>query len=153
MPDYIFVQGDDGRRLIIPSTILFDEKDGWTKMVDQALKRSVQQQPDLTDFNWMIRWLTTKDFVRPRTPVVRVKVLMHQNSAITLENGEVNGQSAPGGVFLVPEEESKDGKPSEQIRIVWTDPAKGDMSGILANFKTPKGLEFKREMSFSAARH
>jgi hypothetical protein len=147
-PDYILMECDEPRRLFIPSTILFDEKDGWTKIVDGAL-RSSAQQPDLKEFGWFLRWLTMKNYMPPRTPVVSVKLLVAQNSTITLEGGEIiDRRSAPNGVVVVPEEETKDGKPSEQIKIVWTDAEKQQRSSILTKFENAKDLRFRREMSF-----
>jgi hypothetical protein len=153
-PDYIFVgcaaEPSKSPKSPIASRILFEGENWWTQTVEEMLRKYAQHE-DLKDFRRFIHWLTMKELHGLlRVPMVRVKLLL-QNSAVTLEDGEiVDKQSAPDGVFLVPELPTKDGKPLDQIKAVWTDPEKQPGNGILTklNFENPKDLRFRREMSF-----
>jgi hypothetical protein len=157
--DYVLMLSDiEGQHFSnIPSTIFFFGEDDWTHIVDQMLRRSAQQ-PDLNNFRRLVGWLT----MRGRNILVRVRLRILENSAITLQDGKkLDKRSAPDGVVMVPEHETKDGK-QDQITILWTDthpqtflffpgqpilsPEKQDKSGVLANFENGKDLIFEREM-------
>src|SRR4029077_14506371 len=143
-PDYnvvfVDIELERARPVPIESTILFEGEDRWSKTIDDVLKDYVQQD-DLGEFRDFVHWLTMEESGHYR---IGVKLLLSENSRITLQNGKVEKASAPDGVTLLREDKTKDGKPSEQMTASWTDPEKGKTSGIVTGFENPKDLTFKR---------
>ena len=101
-PEYIFVDGTARSKSppTIPSTILFQGEDWWTKTVNDRLTEYAKSE-DLSNFRRFIRWLTVKELHWPsRGPVVSVKLDLKNSAAVALEDGEiVDKQSARTGLW------------------------------------------------------
>jgi hypothetical protein len=99
------IELERARPVPIESTILFEGEDRWSKTIDDVLKDYVQQD-DLGEFRDFVHWLTMEESGHYR---IGVKLLLSENSRITLQNGKVEKASAPDGVTLLREDKTKDG--------------------------------------------